>query len=196
MPDRDPPARLPQIEEEELTEEQRVFLGKWTGGFFSDAAKNPVLRTFAHHPALAEVFSPLNIHLLAANTLPVKQRQIAIMRAAWLTKATYMWSSHLNTSKLAGLTDEFYRPVQNGPDDPYFTPFERTVMLATGDLVTDHKVSDANWAALAAEWSEQQLLDFLFTVGCYVMVAGVMRSTGVERQDDLLELAEIYGAPE
>jgi hypothetical protein len=39
------------------------------------------------------------------------------------------------------------------------------------------------------------MLDFLFTVGCYVMVAGVMRSTGAERQQDLLELADKYGAP-
>jgi hypothetical protein len=39
------------------------------------------------------------------------------------------------------------------------------------------------------------MLDFMFTVGCYVMVAGVMKSTGAERQEDLLALAEKYGAP-
>jgi alkylhydroperoxidase family enzyme len=193
---KDPPARMPQVAQEDLTEAQRAFLGKWTGGIFSNADKNPVLRTFAHHPALADVFSPLNIHLLSTNTLPVKERQIAIMRTAWLTKANYMWSSHLNTSKTCGLSDEMYAPIQHGPDDPYFTPFERTVMRATDDLFADHKVSDANWNALAAEWNEQQLLDFLFTVGCYTMVAGVMRSTAVQRDDDLLELADKYGAPE
>jgi hypothetical protein len=46
-----------------------------------------------------------------------------------------------------------------------------------------------------AEWTEQQMLDFLFTVGAYTTVANVMRSTGVQRQPDLLELAERYGAP-
>jgi alkylhydroperoxidase family enzyme len=107
-----------------------------------------------------------------------------------------MWSSHLNTSKLCGLTDEMYGPIQRGPDDPYFTAFEAAVMRATEDLVTEHKVGEANWKALAAEWNEQQLLDFLFTVGCYTMVAGVMRSTGVQRDEDLLELADKYGAPE
>jgi alkylhydroperoxidase family enzyme len=187
---------MPQVAQEDLNDAQREFLGKWTGGIFSNADKNPVLRTFAHHPALADVFSPLNIHLLSTNTLPVKQRQIAIMRTAWLTKATYMWSSHLNTSRVCGLSDEMYGPIQRGPEDPYFTPFERTVMRATEDLVTHHEVSEANWEALAAEWDEQQLLDFLFTVGCYTMVAGVMRSTGVQRDEDLLELADKYGAPE
>jgi len=196
MLDPDPPARMPQIRPEEYTDETRAFFGQWTGGIFKDADKNPVLRTFAHHPQLANAFSPLNIHLLSNNTLPVKQRQIAIMRTAWICKATYMWSSHLQTSVSCGLSPEMYGPIQRGADDPYFTEFERTVIRATEDLVNDRKISDANWDALKAEWNEKQLLDFMFTVGCYVMVAGVMRSTGAERLPDLLELAEKYGAPE
>lgn len=192
----DPPARLPQIRDEDFTDETREFFGQWTGGIFKDADKNPVLRTFGHHPALANAFSPLNIHLLSSNTLPVKLRQIAIMRTAWLTRAVYMWSSHLQTSVSCGLSPEMYGPIQRGPDDPYFKPFERVVMLATEELVNDRKVGDANWEALRAEWSDKQMLDFLFTVGCYVMVAGVMRSTGAERLPDLLALAEKYGAPE
>jgi hypothetical protein len=55
--------------------------------------------------------------------------------------------------------------------------------------------SDTHWQALAAQWNNSQLLDFLFTVGTYVLLAGVMRSTGVEREPELLELAEKYGAP-
>lgn len=195
MPQPDPPARLSQVRDEDFTDATRAFFGQWTGGIFNNAQSNPVLRTFAHHPALANAFSPLNVHLLSENTLPVKLRQIAIMRVAWITGATYMWSSHLNTSKLVGLTDEFYAPVQRGAGDPYFTQFERTVIRATEELVRDQKVSDANWDALRVEWDEKQMLDFLFTVGCYTMVAGVMRSTGAERQEDLLALAEEYGAP-
>jgi 4-carboxymuconolactone decarboxylase len=195
MPIPDPPARLPPVRDEEFTDETRAFLGQWVGGIFKDADRNPVLRTFAHHPVLANAFSPLNVHLLSTTTLPVKERQIAIMRTAWLTKATYMWSSHLNTSLRCGLSDDMYGPIQRGAQDPYFTEFERVVMRATDELVADRMVADDTWEALRAEWDERQMLDFLFTVGCYVMVAGVMRSTGAERQDDLLELAEKYGAP-
>lgn len=196
MPQPDPPARLPQVRAEDFTDETRAFFDQWTGGIFRDADQNPVLRTFAHHPALANAFSPLNIHLLGANTLPVKLRQIAIMRTAWITRAVYMWSSHLQTSVSCGLSPEMYGPIQRGADDPYFTAFERTVIRATDELVQDRRIGDANWQALRAEWNEQQMLDFLFTVGCYVMVAGVMRSTGAERQEHLLALAEQYGAPE
>lgn len=196
MPQPDPPARLPQVRAEDFTDETRTFFDQWTGGMFRNADQNPVLRTFAHHPALANAFSPLNIHLLSANTLPVKLRQIAIMRTAWITGAVYMWSSHLQTSVSCGLSPEMYGPIQRGGDDPYFTEFERTVIRATEELVRDRRVGDASWQALRAQWNEQQMLDFLFTVGCYVMVAGVMRSTGAERQDDLLALAGQYGAPD
>ena len=117
------------------------------------------------------------------------------MRTAWITRAVYMWSSHLATSVSAGLSPEMYGPIQRGADDPYFTEFERVVIRATDELVSDRFISEANWQALMAEWDNQQMLDFMFTVGCYSMVAGVMRSTGAQRNADLIELAEKYGAP-
>jgi 4-carboxymuconolactone decarboxylase len=195
MPNPDPPPRMSPVRQEEMTDEMRAFLQKWTGGIFRRADSNPVLLTFAHHPRLADLFSQLNIHLLSTSTLPVKQRQIAIMRLAWICKATYMWSSHLSTSVRAGLEPEMFRPIQVGADDPYFTEFERVVIRATEELVNDRKIGDENWQALMKEWSNQQMLDFLFTVGAYVTIAGVMRSTGVQRNPDLVELADKYGAP-
>lgn len=191
----DPPPRIAPITPEEFTEETRQFFDRWSGGFFKDADQHPVLRTFAHHPRLADLFSQLNVHLLTTNTVPVKERQIAIMRAAWITDATFMWSSHLNTSVMVGLEPDMFGPLQVGAEDPYFTPFERTVIRATEDLVHRQEIGEANWDALAAQWSNQQLLDFMFTVGTYVTVAGVMKSARVQRMPELLELAERYGAP-
>jgi 4-carboxymuconolactone decarboxylase len=195
VPNPDPPPRMQPVRQEEMTGDMRAFLQKWTGGIFRQADSNPVLLTFAHHPQLAELFSQLNIHLLSTSTLPVKQRQIAIMRLAWICKATYMWSSHLSTSMRSGLQPDMFRPIQVGADDPYFTQFERVVIRATEELVNDRKIGDASWHALMQEWNNQQMLDFLFTVGAYVTVAGVMRSAGVQRNPDLLELADKYGAP-
>ncbi len=106
-----------------------------------------------------------------------------------------MWSSHLRTSVRSGLSPDMYDPIKRGADDPYFTAFESTVIRATEELVADKTISETNWQILSSEWSKQQLLDFMFTVGCYVMVAGVMNSAGVERKPELLELAEEYGAP-
>jgi alkylhydroperoxidase family enzyme len=169
---------------------------RWKSGSFRNSDQNPVLWTFAHHPRLADLFSALNIHLLSTTTLPLRERQIAIMRTAWLCKARYMWSSHLRTSMSRGLEPELFKPLQVGASDPYFTAFERVVILASEDLVRERLISDANWQALAAHWDNKQMLDIMFTVGTYVLIAGVMRSTGVQREPELLELANRYGARE
>jgi 4-carboxymuconolactone decarboxylase len=191
----DPPPRMPPLTSETSTVEAKEMFDRWRSGPFKGSDQNPVLLTFAHNPKLADLFSALNIHLLSTTSLPLRERQIAIMRTAWICDARYMWSSHLRTSLRLGLEPKLFGALQVGALDPYFTQFERTVIHATEDLVRDRLISDANWKALAAEWSNKQLLDFMFTVGTYVCIAAVMRSTGVQREEELLELAERYGAP-
>ncbi len=191
----DPAPRMAPMQPEEFTDETRAFFAQWTGGFFNNADKNPPRLTYAHHPKLADLFSQLNIHLLTTNTLPVKERQIVIMRTVWLCGAKYAWSSHLKTSVVCGLSTDMYAPIQAGPEDPYFSDFERVVMQATDELVRDREVSEVTWKLLAQRWDNKQLLDFLFTVGLYVLTAGVMRSAGVQRDEELRTLAAKFGQP-
>jgi len=195
MPGPDPLPRISPLTPETSTEEADAMFERWRSGPFKGSDQNPVLLTFAHNPKLADTFSALNVHLLSTTSLPLRERQIAIMRTAWVCHARYMWSSHLRTSLRRGIEPQLFAALQVGASDPYFTDFERTVIHATEDLVRDRLVSDAHWKALAHQWNNKQLLDFLFTVGTYVCIAGVMRSTGVQREDELLELAEQYGAP-
>ncbi len=49
----------------------------------------------------------------------------------------------------------------------------------------DGMVSDATWETLAGDLDEQQLMDLVFTVGAYEVLAMAFRSFGVELDDDL-----------
>src|SRR5882757_5156030 len=75
----DPPARMPPLTPQTCTAEANDMFERWRSGAFKGSDQNPVLWTFAHHPKLADLLSALNIHLLSTSTLPVRQRQIAIM---------------------------------------------------------------------------------------------------------------------
>src|SRR5512143_2419761 len=108
MPPSDPPPRLPPLEPEDFPQAVKEMFERWTTGPFKEADRNPVLKTFAHSPKTADLFSALNIHILLTNSVPVRQRQIAIMRTAWITRAVYMWSSHLRTSMGFGLEPELF----------------------------------------------------------------------------------------
>ena len=46
-------------------------------------------------------------------------------------------------------------------------------------------MSDGTWQVLAGELDEQQLMDLVFTVGAYDLLAMAFRSFGVELDADL-----------
>ena len=195
MTENDPPQRIPRISAEERTEPVWELIEMFSGPGRLNVDENHVLNTFGQHPALARPFLTFNRYLLMSSTLPVRLRQIAILRVGWIRKARYMWSSHLRTSLRNGLSGEDFEPVKAGPDSPYWNEQERAVLTATDQLVEVGDIDDDSWDALSAFLDRHQLMDLLFTVGTYVQVGMVLNAIRVEREPELLRLAEQYGAP-
>ena len=65
-------------------------------------------------------------------------------------------------------------------------PLEAALLRAVDELLADAVVSDATWATLAEHLDTQQLMDVVFTVGAYEIVAMAFKSFGVELDADLL----------
>jgi hypothetical protein len=59
------------------------------------------------------------------------------------------------------------------------------MLRAVDDLVADALVTDETWSALAEELDSPQLMDLVFTVGCYDLIAMFFKSAGVQVDDDL-----------
>ena len=55
-----------------------------------------------------------------------------------------------------------------------------TVLRAVEELEVDSIVSDETWAALSEYFDKRQLMDFVFTVGCYGLMAMAFNSFGIE----------------
>lgn len=191
----DPPARIPQLPREQRTDAAQRVLDVFALPGHINVDGNHVLNTLAQHPEVGELFLVFNRYLLKSSTLPVRLRQIAIMRVAWLKKSRYIWSSHLRTSQRAGLEDGIFDPVKNGADDPYWTEDEKIILKATDQLTTSTDLDDNHWQELRTILNEQQILDFLFTLGAYIQMSMVTNVLRIEREEALLELAEKYGAP-
>ena len=106
-----------------------------------------------------------------------------------------MWSSHLRTSLRNGLSGDEFEPVKVGPGSPHWNEQERAVLAATDQLVATSDLDDDNWKRLSAFLDRRQIMDFLFTVGTYVQLAMVLNAIRIDREPELLRLAEQYGAP-
>jgi 4-carboxymuconolactone decarboxylase len=192
---RDPAARIPRLKHQNRTVAQQRVIDVFSLPGQLNVDDNHVLNTLAQHPDLAEPFLIFNRHLLKTSTLPVRLRQIAIMRVAWMCKSTYVWASHLRTSLRAGLVGEDFEPISVGLTHSHWNSEEKAVLHATEQLVETANLDDAAWHALANFLDQQQLLDFLFTVGNYLLLSLVCNATRIEREEELQELAERYGSP-
>ena len=62
-------------------------------------------------------------------------------------------------------------------------PDARDLLLlrTTDELLDDAFVSDATWAGLTEHYDTQQIMDIVFTVGQYNMLAMGLNSFGVQR---------------
>jgi len=140
------------------------------------------LATFAHHPALARAFFTFNGHILWDTTLSPRQRQILILRVAERRRSAYVWGEHVPRALDTGLTDEDVASISIGPDAVSWAPLEAALLRAADELIDDGVISDRTWAALAADLDVQQLLDVIFTVGCYATTSSLFRSFGLESE--------------
>ena len=83
---------------------------------------------------------------------------------------------HLFEARDSGLTEEEIGRIAFGPDAPFFEPrWTQAMVRAVDELIDDGGITEATWAVLAAELDEQQLLDLIFTVGCYETTSWLFR---------------------
>lgn len=144
-----------------------------------------VLGTFARHPALARAFHTFNGHVLFATTLSVRQRELLVLRVAELRRCAYEWAQHAVLAADAGLTDDEIEGIRAGPDAPGWSVLDRALLSAADELVRDARIADTTWATLADALDDQQLMDVVFTVGAYDLLAMALGSFDVELDGDL-----------
>ena len=143
------------------------------------------LGTLARYPALTRAYHTLNGHVLFATTLSPRQRELLVLRVASVRQATYEWEQHVVLAEDAGVDRDEIARIAQGPEAPGWSPLERAMLAAVDELLADAWVADPTWAVLASELDEHQLMDLIFTVGTYDLLAMAFRSFGIELDDDL-----------
>jgi len=145
-----------------------------------------VLGTLARHPALALAYHTFNGHVQFASTLSPRQRELLVLRVSCVREAEYEWEQHVFQGRDAGLTDDEIDRIRAGDGAAGWTPLEAAMLRAVDELVAGATIHDDTWATLAAELDVEQLMDLVFTVGAYEILAMALNSFGVQLDEDLL----------
>jgi alkylhydroperoxidase family enzyme len=132
------------------------------------------------HPALAKAFLTFNNHVAVASSLSKRIRELLILRISWLRRSEYEFVQHLVVARNAGLSEAELERVQLGPDAPGWDAADADLVRAVDELYAGARIEDATWGRLSAQFSTQQLMDLVFVVGCYDVLAMVFKTFGVQ----------------
>ena len=113
-------------------------------------------------------------------TIPTRERELLILRTAWLSRGDYIWGRHNVIGQDAGLTTEEISRVTTGPDAAEWSDFDAALLRASDDLHARRFVADATWNTLAQRYSESQLREVVMIVGNYTQLSMFHNTLGAQ----------------
>lgn len=170
-----PVPRIPPLREDEWTPEQRKLLeyAHRKGSFYN------VIGTLARHEDASVCLGRMGAHVLGpTSTLPPRDRELLILRTAWLCQSEYEWAQHVQIGRKAGVTAAEIGYCRLGPEAPGCPPFDAALLRAADELHAGQRIADATWAALATRYDTLQLMDVVFAVGQYTLIAMALKTFG------------------
>jgi alkylhydroperoxidase family enzyme len=130
-----------------------------------------ITATMLRHPTLNEAQSQIGIMLASHGELSLRERELAVLRQAWVTGSPFEWGEHVDVAKRVGITSEEIERIVAGADAPGWSRHEAAILRGVDELLDRYIISDATWDLLAETWNDKQLLEFPILVGVYAATA-------------------------
>jgi alkylhydroperoxidase family enzyme len=133
------------------------------------------MRTMVKHPAIFACQMEMGTAIFMG-TISARERELAVLRIGWLSRAPYEWGEHVDIAQRYGVTAEEVERVTQGSSAPGWSEHDAAILRGVEELLGDAAISDATWNVLAKSWGEAQLIEFPMMVGQYVATAYVQNS--------------------
>ncbi len=196
MTDDTDPLLLTPLTAQEWGDDEYEALGALTGipgdqvpragsGDPRDPLNFDIIGVLVRHPKLARVFLSYNAFLLQRGELPLRLRELAVLRLAYVRRSAFFWGEHFRVATAGGLPEADIARVARGSDQ--FDGVDRLVLEATDQMLDDGHADAATWQRLVDEIGTHQAMELIFVVGTYAMLATAC---------DTWRLAPPLGSPE
>lgn len=153
------------------------------------------LELLLNHPVLARAYLSFSAWLLQDNELIARDRELAILRVGYLGRSDYEWAQHVLVAQNENVADEDIRRIPEGPEAPGWNERDRILLTAVDELVGSAFLSDDTWEELSRYYGTHELMEIMFTVGNYYLMAMVYNTMGVPMNHNLRAVLERYPLP-
>ena len=134
----------------------------------------------AHHERLLGPYMAWATAVARGGVLAPRDSALLALRTALRCGSDFEWGVHAASAlSRAGLSDDDVARVARGPDAAWSTR-DAALIRAADELHDIQAVSDATWDTLARSFATDALLEIVFVVGHYTMLAMVANSAGVQ----------------
>jgi alkylhydroperoxidase family enzyme len=172
-------ARIPPLLEEDMSAEQAATVATMrerSGRVFN------VNKTLMRNMNLYKSWVPFARHTMSTSSLEPRMREILILRVAWNTESDYEWGQHTLMSLQAGLDAADHQRIKAGASADGWGVIESALISVADELGTKTMISEETWTVISIHLTTEQILDAIFTVGQYTMIAMALNSLGVQRE--------------
>ncbi|MCH8467954.1 MAG: carboxymuconolactone decarboxylase family protein, partial [Roseinatronobacter sp.] len=151
-----------------------------------------VYRVMAHHPALLRAWETLRTHIVQHSALGPERAEVGILRLAHRLGAAYEWNQHVVRGLRAGLDVARIRSLR-GPC-AQMSP-EDALLAGAVDALQDHaQLAPDQMDALQALVGREGVLDLMATLGMYMTLGFILKSTNCPLEQDIA--AQMATVPE
>jgi 4-carboxymuconolactone decarboxylase len=109
-------------------------------------------------------------------SLPLRLNELAILIQARFWTAQFEWWGHYPLALRAGLPQSVADDLRAGKRPAGMQPDEEAVYAFCVELMRDHRVTDATFATLQAQLTEQQIVDLVAVSGFYATVSMILNT--------------------
>lgn len=164
-------ARLPLIDPEATSGDIRASFDRMP-------VKLNIFRMMAHAEANVIPAMRLGNSILHRQKLSAVNRELLILQAAQLEGGAYEWRQHVPIALGLGVAQAQIDAVEGGRyDDMSLNEAERALLAFGREVVEKVRVDDKTFAAMHRHFSDQEIVESIFTLGFYMMMARLTEAT-------------------
>lgn len=130
--------------------------------------------------------------LMPYGKLAARERELIILRVAWLCKCRYEWGQHIEIGiNKAKLSDEDIINITKGTT-AFKLKKEQLLIKACDEFKTENSISAQTWQILSTYYNDALLLEISFLIGHYIMLAGILNSTGLPLEQNMEDFLQAF----
>jgi hypothetical protein len=148
--------------------------------FFLGVILSNMSRTLVNNSNISETIGKFATYITMDSLLPPRDREILIIRTAWLCKSEFELVAHLPLGVRLGLTGEEAYQILKGAEYEGWKPLDSALIRAADELHYNTFIKHETWETLSEHYNKEQFMDVIFTVGHYNTMAMFLKSAGVQ----------------